>query len=318
MTPDELVAVYKNRFINRDDIWFKQYIDYRDGCAKYAKQGPDMDPNGGWFRYEPVSPRLLRRHFKGRITCAWPAIDSKYCSKWLCFDSDTDDGDLDKLEQALNSWGVHTIREGRRPGRDGHLWVLFDKPVSAELLIILGNAMIRLAAVRPATKDYPHGIELFPKSATGFSQVRGPLGVNLKPEAKGAYGLFDGVKHNVKAQLEWLATQTLNQAQDAVREAEKHRQKPKPNKTKPCRKRRYRVNGFTPVNILDYVSYRRVGNSLIAQCPVCAGEGHDEHKDNLHITLDGNKLCCWFGGEPGKIHMRQDIINALTQRGRTK
>lgn len=317
MTLSELIAIYKNRFINRDDIWFKQYVSSCDGRARYAEQAPDMDTKGGWLLYEPVTPGLVLRHLKGWVTCAWPAIDSNHCSRWICFDSDTEDGDLDKLERTLRSWGIHVIREGGRPGRAGHLWVLFDRPVPATLLIILGDAAIKFAGVRPATTDYPYGIERFPKFAAGLSQVRGPLGINLKPEAKGACGWFDGVEHNVRAQLEWLAVQPLNQAQDAIREAEKHAPKTKLVIAKPrYRKNRRGVNGFAPFNILDYVNYRRAGNSLITQCPVCAGEGHDKHKDNLHITLDGSKFCCWFGGQPGKTHTRQDIVNALLQEAK--
>jgi hypothetical protein len=38
--------------------------------------------------------------------------------------------------------------------------------------------------------------------SAGYSQVRGPLGINLKPEANGARGWFDGPEHNLKTQLE--------------------------------------------------------------------------------------------------------------------
>lgn len=74
---------------------------------------------------------------------------------WLGLDSDTDDGDLDKLEVALRSWGLHVLREGRRSGRAGHMWILLDRTIEADKLITLGKAMMRLAKVRPNAKDYP-------------------------------------------------------------------------------------------------------------------------------------------------------------------
>ncbi len=242
----------------------------------------------------------------------WTAIDERCHSKWLCFDSDTDDGDLDKLEIALKSWGLDVIREGRRPGRAGHMWILFDQPVKASKLIVLGNAMMSLAKVRPATADYPHGIELFPKSATALSQVRGPLGINRKPEANNCRGWFDGAELNIYTQLEWLAVQPLNRAEDAIREDDKHKQIPK--QTKPSLKRQHRKTGkFRRINILEYVDHRKSGQGFIAQCPLCAIEGHDRHRDNLRITADGLKFCCVYGG-PAQVHKTDDILNALLAR----
>ena len=187
--------------------------------------------------------------------------------------------------------------------------MLFDQPVPARVLITLGDAMIKLAGVRPPTKQYPHGIERFPKSASGLSQVRGPFGVNLKPEAKGARGWFEGVPHDIETQIEWLSEQPLNRAEDAVREAQKHKPPEKPIRRAPDYAHLLNNADASPhFNILNYVDYRRAGGSFVAQCPVCANEGHDRHSDNLHITDDGSIFCCWFGGQPGKIHRRRDII----------
>jgi hypothetical protein len=223
-------------------------------------------------------------------------------SKWLCFDSDTDDGALNQLESFLKTYQWHVIREGRRPHRDGHLWVLFDAPVQAAQLIVLGQSAMKLAGTT--------GLECFPKTATGLSQVRGPLGINLKPEAKGARGWFDGVEQNITSQLEWLAVQPLNRAEDAIKEAEKHKPKQEPTKLKLFR--RWRGGRFECTSILELVEGRKVGGRHLAQCPLCALEGHDRHRDNLHISLDGTKWCCVFGG-PNQVHKSRDIILALKQ-----
>src|ERR1700679_2479349 len=143
---DHLIDFYISRFINRQDVWFKQWVG-RDGHGSYASQDPGMDTHGGRFPYEPVTAQLIRRHFAGELTCAWPALDEQKCCKWLCFDSDVDDGALDRLEQFLRSSEVNArpIREGRRPGRDGHLWLFFDHPVPAQKLIVLGDTMMKYA-----------------------------------------------------------------------------------------------------------------------------------------------------------------------------
>jgi hypothetical protein len=308
MSNFDLIEIYIDRFVNRTDIWGKQWIDYRlePPEAQYAYQKPDMDTKGGRFTFEPVTLELVQRHFAGSVSCAWSAINLKGCSRWLCFDSDIDDGSLDRLESFLNSHGWHVIREGRRPGRAGHLWILFDKPVQADLLIILGDTMLALAGVKPISKKYPKGIERFPKSANRYSQVRAPLGINLKPEANGARSWFDGVEHNLQSQLEWLALQPLNRAEDATREALKH--SPKQGNENFRRMSPSKQSGHFP--ILDYVQVRSESGSMVAQCPLCADEGHDRHQDNLKIRSDGSVFCCVFGG-PNQVHKCRDIIAAL-------
>lgn len=162
--------------------------------------------------------------------------------------------------------------------------------------------MIRLAGVRPSSSEYIHGIELFPRSSNNYSQVRGPLGVNRKPEANGARSLFEGAEPNLVSQLEWLASRTLNRTEDALREVVKRavhiksktHSRPLPQTT----------------NILDLVDWRVSGGSFVAQCPLCAAEGHDRHRDNLRISSDGRKFCCVFGG-PGKIHKAKAILKAI-------
>lgn len=302
MTQDHLINLYITRFINRTDIWGKQWLDRRETPpqAKYAKQSADMDTKGGRYAFEPVTPDLVRRHFIGDLTCAWAAIDQDLKSKWLCFDSDTADGALDRLDAFLHRYGWKTIREGRRQGRDGHLWLLFNKPLPAEMLIVLSDAIMTLAGAC--------GLERFPKYAEKYSQVRGPLGVNLKPEAHHARGLFDGAEPNLMAQLAWLAVQPVNSAEDALREAQRHR--PKVKRETVRRRVRSVLNTRHDFQILDFVDAREVGREWVAQCPLCRNEGHDRHEDNLKIWNGGSAFCCVFNG-PSQVHKNRDIIAAL-------
>jgi hypothetical protein len=296
---DDSIDIYRRRFINRDDEWGKQYVN-RDGQARYALQHPGMDTKGGRYPYQPVTRQLIHSHLAGDVTCGWPAIDQHGCGRWICFDSDVANGQLDKLEAFLRSCDVQVIREGRRLGRDGHLWVLFDQPVDAGKLIILGDAMMQHAGVT--------GMERFPKSATGMSQVRGPLGINLKPEANGSRGWFDGPPKDIEEQLLWLADQRPNSAKSAIANADKYLG---PNKHVSKSISQSRKN--YSVNILDLVdSPKRIGANLVTACPLCVKEGHDSHGDNLSISLDGQRFCCLYGG-PGEVHKGPTIIQALRE-----
>lgn len=307
MNKDELVEIYLDRFVNRTDIWFKQWLDVKGNRACYSCQEPGMDTKNGRFPYEPVTPYLVERIFAGQLSAGWPALASGSTSKWLCFDSDQEDGELMKLDALLKEHGWKTIREGQRPGREGHLWLLLDEPVETMNLIVLGDAMMKFAKTSK--------LERFPKSAEGLSQVRAPLSINLKPEAQGARGWFDGPDQVLTSQLEWLAAQPRNRAIDANRLSEQHRPASRTVVKAPPSKRPF-LRSHGEFNILDYVNARRSGNRLVAACPVCEEEGHDRHRDNLSISTDGKKYCCWYGGQPGKIHTSSAIRQRLMSRSK--
>lgn len=117
MNDIDLLNLYIRRFINCFGRYSVQYVG-RDGKSQYAHREPEK--HNQYSPYQPVSPHLVQKHIVGEITCAWAAISGAGTSKWLCFDSDTDEGELNKLEEFLRRHNWRVIREGRRPGREGH------------------------------------------------------------------------------------------------------------------------------------------------------------------------------------------------------
>lgn len=301
---DTLIDVYYNRFVNRTDV--------------YNEQWATQTQHGYRAVYEPVTPSLIAQHIAGQITLSFPTLSKDAMCKWCCWDSDRADGKLDHLQSLLSQHGWIVVREGRRPGRDGHLWMFFDQPVSA-------IDVIRLAAIFQKAAGIAEGeLEFFPKQASASkigSAVRGPLGVNRKPEAQGMRGWFDDAPKDALAQLEWLSAQTPNQAAMLAQLAQELRMRELANRRLPARafrEQEQRKNNQIRSNqsILALVENTRLlGKEHVAQCPLCAIEGHDKHRDNLHISLDGTKFCCVYGG-PGQVHNAQDIINALQHRNR--
>ncbi len=292
--------LYINLFVNRTDVWFRQWIDSSGKC-QYSCMKPETRG------YEPVTPTLIEKHLSGEVTASWPATDSNGMSKWCCWDHDSADGSLLKIAAVLEGAGLHPLFEGRRPGRDGHLWLLFDRPVDANHLIRLNEEVMVHAGV-PI-----HQVEFFPKSATKSGQVRGPLGVHRKPEAANTRGWFEDAPKDVEHQLQWLAIQRPNNSCIITRLAHYLLARDYQAMVRPIQQatadRQYQQS-FTAFSIFDYgSSSRKVGHELAAPCPLCVREGHDKHGDNLRISHDG-KFNCVFGG-PNEIHKVPDIIQAL-------
>lgn len=306
MTSDtDLCQNYMNRFINRTELWFRQWVDVDRKC-QYACV------KSGAKRYEPVTLPLIARHLKGEVTCSWPAINETGKSKWCCWDSDFENGDIVRIADVLNRLRLVSHREAVRPGRDGHLWMFFDEPIEAEQLLRLNREVLAHAGVMLKSRAYPSGVEFFPASSSRLSQVRGPLGVHRKPGANNARGWFVQPEQNLKAQLEWLTSAPSNSSQiisnmvkplfaaDLARQAIAE-----PRVIQPY------PRGAARVDILTLVADRRWnGRDWIARCPLCALEGHDKASDNLRISADGKIFCCVYGG-PASTHSARSIVAAL-------
>lgn len=264
--------------------------------------------------HEPVMAELIRQHLAGSITIALPAVSRDGSSKWCCFDFDKELGDLVKVKTTLDRNGWHSLHEGKRPGREGHLLLFFDKPVSAADLILFGQEIIAQSGV---SQD----LEFFPKQempTTLGNPIRLPLGIHRKVDANNQRIWFEGPERDIDSQLAWFASQPLNDSKalaviaDQIRQCEKL-------KLRPIRAPRASESidrVVTPIlDLIPAFKRRLVGGQWITQCPVCAEEGHDRSEDNLRISGDGIKFCCWFGGQPGRVHTAAEIIKRLTSGG---
>ncbi|MGH9548594.1 MAG: TOTE conflict system archaeo-eukaryotic primase domain-containing protein, partial [Terriglobales bacterium] len=185
---------YTERFVNRDDVYFEQWRSgQRYGLRAVRGQ---------------VTAELIEKHLQGHITISVPAMSKNATCKWCAWDSDIVDGSIDRIATILDSLKWHPIREGKRSGRDGHLWLFFDSPVSAADLILFDKEIRRRCGIADRV------LEFFPKQSKAEigSALRLPLGVHRKPGANNSVGWFAGPPEDRSAQLAWFAEQALNPA----------------------------------------------------------------------------------------------------------
>ncbi|MBY0547057.1 MAG: hypothetical protein K2W95_07170 [Candidatus Obscuribacterales bacterium] len=291
-------------FINRTDVWFQQAV-YRDKFGCFCKKVA----NGA----DPVSRRLIVNHLSGDITVCVPATNGEGLAKWCAWDSDLDSDHLARIAAVLVAIGFHPLKEGRREGREGHMWLMLDVPAPAADLLLFNRLVCSYAEIDR------NALEFFPKSVNKLSQLRLPLGVHRKPEANHQRGWFDGAPKSIAEQLIWFAAQPKNSTERVQRLANAQRIA-EANALRQARKKRVRrfanrVGSLEAIDILSLVDARRVGDEFYAQCPACAAEGHDRHADNLRISADGKKFCCVFGG-PAATHKSREIVRILSKENR--
>ncbi len=296
----DLIEKYRSRFFNREDLYFRQCITTQ-GKTIYPCVHRDDDQ----FISDPRL--LIAKHFAGSLTLSLPATSENGHCKWACYDVDYEDGRLEKVEAKLRSIGLNPHREARRPGRAGHSWVFFCRPIAAATLVRFNTELLAQAGLSEIE------IEAFPKFPDHrHSQIRAPLGIHRKPGANNARGFFDECEPHVRKQLEWISNVTpddpdvINGIAVKLFEIDRQRESARIPVSYP------RSGNFYSNDILKMVGTvtRSDENNHYAPCPLCRMEGHDKSGDNLSIKKDGSKFTCMFGG-PGKTHRAPQIFAAL-------
>lgn len=280
----QLLDYFLNLFVNRDDVY-----DVQGSVWSRKKQCSQFAYIPVW---EPPTRKVLLDHLTGKITVGLPALSKDGLGKWLLFDSDKNNGQMDKLDSFLCQHRWHTLREGKRFDsekqifKDGHLWLLFDAPIPGSQLRILGQAMLKQSG---AVID-----EIYPKQDKPKkigSLVKLPLGIHRKKGANNCRSLFEACpEKTVKGQLKWLAQQPLNNAEMAIKLAHAHRPMPKPIYLK----RQTHSPGY--IDFVDYAydqGFDTDGDYMRGLCPACADEGRDTDGNHMWVNVKTGAAGCW-------------------------
>lgn len=305
-----LSEAYMHRLINRSDIFSTQWIA-KDGDLVYL-------PN--YFKNDNP-PRLtvhqIKRHFEFEQTIAISATDENECSKWGCWDLDTNDDRLLNIEQFLKDCELSTLRtEPSCSEKGGHLFLSLVQPVPAVVLHFFHQAVIDELGL--STKD----LEFYPKwntkkEAAPYSQIRAPLGKHKKATANGAVEYFIGPDPKLLEQLTWLNEQPYNPVEGIIEIAQSKKRLFEEEKEKLAEaiKLSYLRNGkkidFSPVNLLNVIPGHDLhwrGGEYSAPCNLCRSIGLDKSGDNLRISPDGMKVNCVTNGI-NVMHGTRDIYN---------
>lgn len=273
MSEVDVIDHFLNTFFNRRDSFYQQQEPVNGKCS-YARAN------------RPVDRSVVTNHIAGNITVSAPALSETDTAKWLAWDSDSNDGQLNKVYTYLLEHGFTPLREGRRDNRDGHLWLNLSEPIPGRAAVAFGSY------IAAETKT---SLEYFPKQAATRSLAGGlrlPLGVNRKPDNQGARSYFEGVKRETVHQLSWLADQ---EPQPVARILELANNWCIANLSAP---RSFTRPFNQRTNMLALVpSEKRVlqtdGNWRTG-CPSCIAKGLDNSRDNLSINAgDPSKFRCW-------------------------
>lgn len=307
----DYIGTYIDTFVNRP-IWHRQVITVDDtgarDCQYYLQK---FDVGRDEESCQPLTRGLVNLHLAGYyadndpLTISLSAIDDEGNCKWCCWDDDTDSGAAERICKTLRAFGMYPVRESVRESRGGHVWLFFPRKISAENLLAFNRSVQSSAKVCL--------VEFFPKSSTGHSQVRAPLGVHRKVDPP-VRGYFMDAPPNILAQLKYVATLPRSNPDKIERIAATVLREEKLAYERAYRA--VRARSYDRSSILPLVPFtRRIAGGYSTRCPLCADEGHDKSGDNLHISDDGLTFTCVWGGPREGPHKAPEIRKRLEQLG---
>ena len=181
----EKVAIFQNLFKGRDDVFAKRWYSpssqkagyqpvcerewNRDYCDKRKYQCADC-PNRQFahLSYNDFFNHLAGKDQFGRdVIGLYPICQDNTCY-FLCTDFDDKNcehgykNDVLAFVNVCNSWNVPCYIERSRSGNGAHVWIFFDKPITALKARKLGNAILTEAMDRNARLSFKSYDRFFP------------------------------------------------------------------------------------------------------------------------------------------------------------
>ena len=181
----EKVAIFQNLFKGRDDVFAKRWYSpssqkagyqpvcerewNRDYCDKRKYKCADC-PNRQFahLSYNDFFNHLAGKDQFGRdVIGLYPICQDNTCY-FLCTDFDDKNcehgykNDVLAFVNVCNSWNVPCYIERSRSGNGAHVWIFFDKPITALKARKLGNAILTEAMDRDARLSFKSYDRFFP------------------------------------------------------------------------------------------------------------------------------------------------------------
>lgn len=204
--PNEITKDMANRFFarfwGRTDVYAKRVeskktnkAGYYPQCINFWSDGCGKKWNAGfrcqdchYQKYKALTIDSIMSHLKGNeVIGVYPLHKDNTC-RFLVFDFDNHDKDagndfanideswkeeVDAMREICQLNGIDPLIERSRSGKGAHIWIFFDKPISAILARNFGNALLDKGAEQVNLKSFKYYDRMIPAQD---SMSKGGLG----------------------------------------------------------------------------------------------------------------------------------------------
>jgi hypothetical protein len=201
MTPADKIALFRQLFRGRDDVYPRLWINarkdkrgYSPACANDFVRGICEKPRVKCGEcpsqaFLPVDDGVVRDHLQGRhVIGVYPLLADETC--WLLavdFDKDGWQDDVAAFKETCATIGVSVAVERSRSGNGAHAWFFFESPVLAGTARGMGCYLITETMARRHELRLSSYDRLFPNQDTmprgGFGNL---IALPLQHEARRA------------------------------------------------------------------------------------------------------------------------------------
>jgi len=156
LAPDEKIKLFRGLFRGREDVYAVRWESpdgrkgyspksERDWKAYYAAKREDRQRVDKETRKcLPLTDEVIRAHLTGEITVGvYPLLLDETC--WFLaadFDKQTWQEDAMAFLVSCREWDIPAALERSRSGKGGHIWIFFDRAISAAQARRLGCALL--------------------------------------------------------------------------------------------------------------------------------------------------------------------------------
>lgn len=183
MGMSELVALYRELFYGRQDVFAVRWDNEKAGTHGYAPKcknewdrnicGKSMRIKGAckkcaYKENQEITNQFIQQHFTGTgrnalVMGVYPLLEDETC-RFLAIDFDKKNWQEEILiaKSIYAEYGIKSYIERSRSGNGGHLWIFFSEPIEARLARKLGTKVLETAINRTGNSKFDSFDRLFP------------------------------------------------------------------------------------------------------------------------------------------------------------
>lgn len=147
----KLLELYKRRFVGRMDVFAERYWNKKQQRKAYSPAGPWENGHKSETRHYPLTDVVLKQHLSSQHKYAIGLYPMTVDNKTPFLAIDIDGHQKDQLWQALTislhkvciTYKVPCLVEKSQSGNGSHVWIFFEKPLTANVARKLGDALLK-------------------------------------------------------------------------------------------------------------------------------------------------------------------------------
>jgi len=164
------IALYKNRFVVRTDVYANRYFNKKMNKKAYAPAVPFENGRPMRTHFLPLTDEVISKHLqaKSKLAIGLYPLSIDNTTKFLAFDIDGHHEDqpwkelTKSLQKACQEYDLQPLVELSQSGKGCHVWLFFDTSIDAKKARQLGDGLFKVTQKIDSRLPFSAFDRLFP------------------------------------------------------------------------------------------------------------------------------------------------------------